>query len=426
MNSLKKPSHTSNNKADKFNTPLNNTDPTQTSAPRPYHPHLTPAPSSLRPHCLARDRLLSWRLASSTPEAASSMQLPAEIIHQIASVIGTSWTEATKELYGTSLLVYHVFCDMNNIPDSAGCPISSDLLSAFLASCTGAHSGSTLANYAAGIRAWHIVHRCTWDINEREYKAILEGTVTHQSTTRLAPASSKHPHRAPFTTDTLKLLHGILNKDNPCNAAIYACIVVTFHCITRLGEFTVPSIKSFGPTKHVSRASYHLVHNHQGLPVMVFNLPATKCSIKGEMVQCTPQDNPVTDPMQALQNHIHLNPATKDTHLFAWKHLIHSIRPLSKAEVTRMIVKVAKSHPGLLNLKGHSLRIGGMLFYLLNGVPFDVVKTMGCWSGDSFTIYLRHHALVLTPFLQSKPELLNALKGYILPPVWCREQVRVP
>ncbi|KIO02019.1 hypothetical protein M404DRAFT_112635, partial [Pisolithus tinctorius Marx 270] len=120
---------------------------------------------------------------------------------------------------------------------------------------------------------------------------------------------------------------------------------------------------------------------------MVFNLPATKCSIKGKMVQCAPQDNPITDPMQALQNHIHLNPATNDAHLFTWKHPIHSIRPLSKAKVTRTIAKVAKSHPGLPNLKGHSLRIRGMLFYLLNGVPFDVVKTMGRWSGDSFTIY---------------------------------------
>ncbi|KAI6140565.1 hypothetical protein BKA82DRAFT_170566 [Pisolithus tinctorius] len=157
---------------------------------------------------------------------------------------------------------------------------------------------------------------------------------------------------------------------------------------------------------------------------MVFNLPATKCSIKGKTVQCAPQDNPITDPMQALQNHILLNPATNDAHLFTWKHPIHGIRPLSKTEVMRMIAKLAKSHPGLPNIKGHSLHIRGTLFYLLNEVPFNVIKTMvmnltmGHWSGDSFTIYLRHHTLVLAPFLQSKPELLNTLKQYILPPVW--------
>ncbi|KAI6120821.1 hypothetical protein EDD16DRAFT_1475546 [Pisolithus croceorrhizus] len=69
------------------------------------------------------------------------------------------------------------------------------------------------------------------------------------------------------------------------------------------------------------------------------------------------------------------------------------------------------------NLKGHSLQIRGTLFYLLNDIPFNVVKTMGCWSGESFTLYLCHHALVLAPFLQSKLEVLNSLKCYILPPV---------
>ncbi|KAI5994253.1 hypothetical protein F5J12DRAFT_726403, partial [Pisolithus orientalis] len=105
-----------------------------------------------------------------------------------------------------------------------------------LVSCTGSHSGSTLANYAAGIQALHIVHRCRWDIYEQEYKAILEGT------TRLAPTSSKCPHRAPFTTDTLKLLHRMVDRNNPHDAAIYSCLVVTFYCIARLGKFTISSI----------------------------------------------------------------------------------------------------------------------------------------------------------------------------------------
>ncbi|KAF8548179.1 hypothetical protein OG21DRAFT_1423556, partial [Imleria badia] len=70
-------------------------------------------------------------------------------------------------------------------------------------------------------------------------------------------------------------------------------------------------------------------------------------------------------------------------------------------------------------LKGHSLCIGGTLHYLLMEVPFDAVKTMGRWSdsSESFTLYLRHHALILAPFLQSKPKLLENLRRYILPTV---------
>ncbi|KAI6008963.1 hypothetical protein EDC04DRAFT_3146321 [Pisolithus marmoratus] len=150
---------------------------------------------------------------------------------------------------------------------------------------------------------------------------------------------------------------------------------------------------------------------------MVFHLLSTKCSPKGETVQCTPQPDPNLDPHHALKNHLHLNPADGSAHLFTWHHPTLGLRPLSKTEVMRKIAAIARLHPETPNLKGHSLQIGGTLFYLLNNVPFEVVKTMGQWSGESFTQYLHHHALILTPFLQSDLEILNSLKCYILPPL---------
>ncbi|KIN99883.1 hypothetical protein M404DRAFT_53767, partial [Pisolithus tinctorius Marx 270] len=120
------------------------------------------------------------------------------------------------------------------------------MCTAFLASCTGAHSGSTLANYMAGLHAWYIMHSCKWDINEVEYKAILAGA------TKLALHSSKRSRQAPFTVDILIIFHSLLNHKDPCNTAIFACLVVSFYCIARLGEFTVPSIQSFNPAKHIT------------------------------------------------------------------------------------------------------------------------------------------------------------------------------
>ncbi|KAG2128385.1 hypothetical protein BD769DRAFT_1338273, partial [Suillus cothurnatus] len=54
-------------------------------------------------------------------------------------------------------------------------------------------------------------------------------------------------------------------------------------------------------------------------------------------------------------------------------------------------------------LKGYSLHIGGTLEYLLRGRPFDVIKSMGCWSSEAFTIYLHNHALILAPYIQASP-----------------------
>ncbi|KIK79783.1 hypothetical protein PAXRUDRAFT_160328 [Paxillus rubicundulus Ve08.2h10] len=41
----------------------------------------------------------------------------------------------------------------------------------------------------------------------------------------------------------------------------------------------------------------------------------------------------------------------------------------------------------------------------------------GHWAGEAFTIYLRHHALVLTPFLQANQQLLENFNQIAMPPV---------
>lgn len=61
---------------------------------------------------------------------------------------------------------------------------------------------------------------------------------------------------------------------------------------------------------------------------------------------------------------------------------------------------------------GHSLRIGATLEYLLRGVPFDVVKQIGRWSSNSFSLYLREHGRILAPYLQSKPEVNSQFIEY--------------
>ncbi|KAI6095357.1 hypothetical protein EDD16DRAFT_1502136 [Pisolithus croceorrhizus] len=82
-----------------------------------------------------------------------------------------------------------------------------------------------------------------------------------------------------------------------------------------------------------------------------------------------------------------MNPADPSAHLFVWKHPTSGLRPLSRSEVIKCIALLTTAH-NLPNFKGHSLRIRGTLHYLLWGIPFDIVKTMGRWAGDSFMIYL--------------------------------------
>ena len=77
----------------------------------------------------------------------------------------------------------------------------------------------------------------------------------------------------------------------------------------------------------------------------------------------------------------------------------------------------AAARVNLETLKGHSLRIGGTLEYLLRGTPFDVVKTMSRWKSDAFQLYLRKHAQILAPYLQANPPVQEAFTRYSMPPV---------
>ncbi|KAG6329969.1 hypothetical protein ID866_9120 [Astraeus odoratus] len=267
---------------------------------------------------------------------------------------------------------------MNSIEEQHRAPVSQALLSAFISSCAGSYSGSALNNYIAGLRAWHLLHGIPWNIESNKLRSILEGA------SRLAPPSSKKPKQLPCEKDTLLRLLTYLNLEDARDAAIYACITVTFYSVSRLGEFTVPSLNKFAldPSRYIMRSNFTVQQDIAGLPILAFRIPVTKCSSEGEDTHSAPLEH-LTDPATWLNNHLRINNPAPTDHLFSWKHP-KGIRPLTKPEVTKRIHEIVTQYD-LPNIKGHSLRIGGTLHYLLLGTPFDVVKTMGRWSGDSFT-----------------------------------------
>ena len=168
MTSSSASSRTVDSNSSCFNSPLPSPsphpEPAGASKPHPYQPDLCLLPSLNRPHCLARDKLRLWRPAnpSTCPaDGVSSAIMLESMLDQILEVIGALWVDSTKELYGTGLLIFHVFCDFNRISELECCSVSRNLL-AFLSSCTGAYSGSALTNYSAGLHAWHLLHGYPW------------------------------------------------------------------------------------------------------------------------------------------------------------------------------------------------------------------------------------------------------------------------
>ena len=88
--------------------------------------------------------------------------------------------------------------------------------------------------------------------------------------------------------------------------------------------------------------------------------------------------------------------------------------PLTRSKFLKQI-NITAAELGLNSLKGHGIRIGAVLEYLLRGVPFDVVKSIGIWSGESYLLYLHQHVVVIAPFIQGTP-VMESFTCYTMPP----------
>jgi hypothetical protein len=362
--------------------------------------------SSLRPHCSARDRLRLWKPTFARSSGDQRLEITDDDLDRLILVINSSWQPATRETYGAGLLVFHVFCDLRLIPEEFRCPVDPLLFLTFISSCAGTYSGKTLANYTYAVKAWHTLHGALWRMNTTEMKAALDGAAI------LAPPSSRMPKRAPVTLVIMSSLVTKFNLSKPLDASVFACLTTTFFSAARLGEFTLPSLKAFDPVQHVKPADVHYNQDRNGLRVTVFSLPRTKCAIDGEDVYWASQCG-VYDPQAALSNHFAVNSPPRTQALFSWRHP-SGIRVLTRAEFLKRI-NLAASELDLESLKGHGIRIGATLEYLLRGVPFDVVKSIGRWSGESFRLYLRQHAVIIAPFIQGTP-ILDSFTRYTMPP----------
>jgi hypothetical protein len=270
----------------------------------------------------------------------------------------------------------------------------------FVASCAGIYSGAAVRNFVYGIKKWHVVHCLPWRVDEAQLSNALTAT------DRLTPASSRRPQRKPVTVDWLDAVIAAADPASPLDAAVVACLTTTFWSVSRLGEFVVPSAAKFDPAVHIKRSDVqeNVRDGRLGLEVTTFRIPWTKVSRnEGETVQWSRQDGRA-DPQAALHHHFTVNNPAAREHLFTYKLADGRRSPLSRTKFLRRINELAAA-VSREPVKGHSLRIGGVLVYLLRGISFEVVKIMGRWSSDAFQVYLREHGSILAPYLQASPVL---------------------
>ena len=316
----------------------------------------------------------------------------------------------TRSTYGTGLLMFHIFCDHKGIGEEHRAPVNPTILSSFISTLAGTYGGNTIRNYVYGIRAWHIIHGAKWKVNDNEVEALFKAG------NKMSPKEARRKEKEPWTVEYLTKICQNLNSDDPKDAAIRACLTTAFWGTTRLGEVTVAKLDGFNPNIHVKISDIQQgVRDRNNLEETVIFLPWTKAAReKGEKIFWARQDG-ITDPQDALENHLKVNNPPPASHLFAYRHR-DDMRPMTRSIFLTRIHKIVTDN-NLPKLPGHGIRIGSTLEYLLRGVPFDVVKAKGRWQSEAFKGYLRKHAQIMAPYTQADPKMYETFVRYAMPPI---------
>lgn len=320
----------------------------------------------------------------------------------ITNTIAQGWAPSTRTTYAAALLAFHTICDDRNIPEDERAPASEDLILIFLATLTGTCSDSTLSNYIAGLRAWHLMHRIPWNLGSNV------GALIVRAAKRAKGVNFTRDPKLPCTVDLLERLHANLDLSKNFDIAVFACATTALYCMARLGEFTPNTISTpFDPATHISIDRVeHDVQDAHGNRVTIFHLPWTKIAPAGEDVFWAEQHG-VSDPKAALARHLAANSPPPGHFLFSYIVTLANGKQLRKVlsqhSFLSRIRKAARTEPRLEKITAHSFRIGGTIWCLLRGVPFDVVREKGRWAGDSFKRYLRRHGEIMAPYVQADP-----------------------
>ncbi len=191
-----------------------------TRKPRKPKPENTIAPSALRPHVFADERLAFWTTPYASDERrGAAAWLPDKQLQVLFLTILEAIEPDTRKNYGAGLLRFHQFCDSYDVAEQLRMPAPEVLLAAFIASWAGKVARTTIDNWLAGLSFWHTLHHAPWH-GGRLLRATCSGA------SKLQPPPK--PKRPPVTLEHMHALRSGLDLTVAFDAAVFALACSAF------------------------------------------------------------------------------------------------------------------------------------------------------------------------------------------------------
>ncbi|KAF8234654.1 hypothetical protein L208DRAFT_1547646 [Tricholoma matsutake] len=273
------------------------------------------------------------------------------------------------------------FCKALNIHDDDVFPAREDLLIAWASSYAGCFAGKTVGAKISAIKKEHEKRGLVWQGGEQLHR-VLKGVE------ELRPASSYHGKRPPITISMLQDLNRGLSRSLGLDICIRAICFLSFFSQLHSGELLplTQDLQKFDPLRCATFSSIAQSTAQNG--ACGLHLPWSKTQkARGDNIWI-PRQEALLDPIHAIHKHFIKNRLDINHPIVAYCDVHDRVIMLTRSTFIQRVNRILRAaNKGYPRITGHCFRIGGTTFYLVAGVPPDMVKKFGRWHLQAFLEY---------------------------------------
>ena len=212
-------------------------------------------------------------------------------------------------------------------------------------------------------------------------------------------------------------LNNALSRTSGLDICIRAICLLSFFCQLRSGELLPPTQnpEKFNPRRHAIFS--HIAESTAQNGACNLHLPWSKTQkARGDDVWIPRQEAPL-DPIHALHKHYIKNKLGMNHPIAAYRDSQGTLLTLTRSKFIRRINQILRAtNKRYPRITGHCFHIGGTTFYLVSGVPPDIVKKFGRWRSQAFLEYWRCLDYLGAMHIEMLPLHLHAQQQQRSPP----------
>ena len=285
------------------------------------------------------------------------------------------WARATRTAYATHRRSYLKFCHTHGLIPVPAC---TDTLQCYAAHLARRLKPSSIRQYLNIVRILHL----EWGLpNPLDHNYHLNATlrgirrVKGDSVTRKAPVTPRM---------LFAYLHH-LDLSHPLHITMWAAALTMFFGILRKSNVLPLHPTSFDPTLHLRRQD--LTVTPQGITIHIRWSKTNQFRSRTHSIPLPRiTDHPLC-PSQAVYLAMQrTQQAPPEGPAFVYRSNGHWV-PLTSTRFLEHFKRTLSSTMDVSNLGGHSFRRGGATWAYQAGVPVDVIRQLGDWTSNAYTIY---------------------------------------